>query len=234
MTSATALHAMGAQQRDSERSARRAVAYRAAMRHSRFVRLLKWAIPLGAGLATVFILAVMIFDPFRKLPQGLNVAAVGLNGSKIIMEAPRLQGYRSDSRPYEVNAKSAAQDIKSPNLIELTDIDARFSLGADGEARLQSPEGLLDSQAEMLDLRQSVRVITDNGYDVRLRSARIAFKGGHVQSTEPVSVKMNDGTIDSDALEIVDGGKQMIFSGRVRSVLTPRDPSASPAQENKP
>jgi len=231
---ATAIGATAVMEPGGERRARRAAAYRAALRHSRWVRFFKWLIPVGSGLATLAILLVMIFDPFRKLPPGLDIAAVGLNGSKIVMEAPRLQGYRSDGRPFQVNAKAAAQDIKTPNIIELTDIDAQIALGEDGQARMQSPEGLLDSQKETLDLRQSVRVQTDTGYDVRLRSASIAFKAGHVRSDEPVSVTMRDGSIDADSLEIVEGGKQMIFSGRVRSVLTPRDPAAGAAQPSGP
>ncbi|WP_342359847.1 LPS export ABC transporter periplasmic protein LptC [Terrarubrum flagellatum] len=239
---ATVVDGMGVLSGDSGRAARRAVAYRAALRHSRRVRFLKWAIPIGSVLATLFILVVMIFDPFRKLPQGLSIASVGLDGSKIVMAAPRLQGYRSDATPYEVTAKAAAQDIKSPNLVELTDLDAKISLGQDGRAHLQSPAGLLDSQREILKLRESVRVVTDTGYDVRLKSATVEFKTGYVRSDEAVSVKMNDGTIDADSLEIIDNGKQIVFSGRVRSLLTPRDPDApaggdgrtAAAEEKKP
>ena len=233
MTAAT-FSGPSAVRRDADQIARRKAAYRAALRHSRFVRLLKWAIPLGAGFATIFVMVIMIFDPFRKLPQGLNVAGVGLSGSRIVMEAPRLQGYRADSRPYEVTAKAASQDIKTPHLIDLTDIDARVALGPDGQARLQSPEGALDSQKELLELRQAVRVTTDHGYDVRLKSARIEFKTGYVRSDESVSMRMNDGTVESDTLEIVDGGQKVVFGGRVRSVLTPRDPaSAGQAGEEK-
>lgn len=227
MTAATIMDGQGLAPRSAERRQRRAAAYRAAVRHSRWVRFLKWAIPIGSGLATMFVLLVMIFDPFRKLPQGVSIAGAGLSGTKIVMEAPRLQGYRSDSRPYQVTAKAAAQDIKAPNQIELSDLDARVAFGPDGEARLQSPVGLLDSQKEVLDLRESVRVTTDNGYDVRMKSARVEFKSSYVRSDDPVSVSMNDGTVQSDALEIVDNGQRIVFSGRVRSVLTPRDPAAA-------
>ncbi len=203
------------------------------MRHSRRVRLLKRLIPVGAGFATLFILVVMIFDPFRSLPAGVGVASIGLNGSKIVMEAPHLRGFKRDSRPYEVLARAASQDLKTPNVIELQDLDARMSIGADGTARLRSPVGVLDNQREVLDLRESVRVTTDSGYDMRGRSARIEFKTGHVRSDEPVSVTMTDGTVEADTLEIIDNGAKIVFAGRVRSVLIPRDPAA-PAQEAKP
>jgi lipopolysaccharide export system protein LptC len=193
-----------------QRAAGRDAAYRAAMRHSRRVRFLKRVIPVAASLSVLFILYVMIFDPFRRLPAGLSISSIGLSGTKVVMDLPRLQGYRKDARPYEVTARSATQDIKSPNVVELKDLDANISLGAEGSARLRSPFGVLDSQKETLDLRESVRVTTDNG------------------------------SIEADAMEIVDNGAALIFSGRVRSVLTPRDPggqgapdSAAPLQEVK-
>jgi lipopolysaccharide export system protein LptC len=201
----------------------RDAAYRAAVRHSRRVRFLKRVIPVGAGLAVLFILVVMVFDPFRRLPANVSISSLGLNGTKIVMDAPRLQGYRKDAMPYEVTALSAAQDIKSPHLVELKDLDARITLGADGAARLQSPAGLLDSQKETLALRESVRVTTDSGYDARLRSALIEFKTGYVRSDEPMTMTMNDGSIRADAMEIVDSGRLVVFSGRVRSVLVPRE-----------
>jgi lipopolysaccharide export system protein LptC len=223
-----------------QRAAGRDAAYRAAMRHSRRVRFLKRVIPVAASLSVLFILYVMIFDPFRRLPAGLSISSIGLSGTKVVMDLPRLQGYRKDARPYEVTARSATQDIKSPNVVELKDLDANISLGAEGSARLRSPFGVLDSQKETLDLRESVRVTTDNGYDAKLKSARIEFKTGYVKTDEPVSVTMNDGSIEADAMEIVDNGAALIFSGRVRSVLTPRDPggqgapdSAAPLQEVK-
>lgn len=208
-------------------------AYRAAMRHSRRVRFLKRIIPVGASLAVLFVLAVMIFDPFGRRPK-VSITSIEINGTKIVMEAPRLQGYRKDARPYEMTAASATQDIKSPSLVELKDLDARVSLGPDGWARLRSPAGLLDSQKETLDLRKSVRVTTEHGYDAQLKSARIEFKTGNVQSGEPVSMTMNDGTVDADALEIVDGGQLIVFSGRVRSTLVPREARTDVRKEKSP
>src|SRR6266487_2769954 len=80
--------------------------YAAAVRHSRWVRFLKLAIPLGATLAIGSIVFIGLFDPFRRL-EGLTLGPISLSGTKITMEAPKVTGFRKDARPYEVNATAA-------------------------------------------------------------------------------------------------------------------------------
>ena len=61
--------------------------YRAALRHSRFVRLLKLAIPLGAILAIGAIAYIGFFDPFHRL-DGVTLGPFTMSGREITMEAP--------------------------------------------------------------------------------------------------------------------------------------------------
>ena len=217
---------MGMQDEVAERALRRAGAYRQALRHSRRVRFLKRAIPLTAGGATLVVIIVAFFNPFRDVPANVSLESLGVSGSKITMEAPRLQGYKKDSRPYAVKATSAAQHIKTPHIIELSNLDADVAMGPDGSAKLTSPNGVFDSQKETLALRENVRVLTNTGYDIRLKQADAEFKTGHVVSNFPVEVDMNDGRIEADSLEIIDNGKQIVFTGRVRTTLVERDPNA--------
>lgn len=198
-------------------------AYRDAIRHSARVRLLKRLIPFGATLTVLVVIVGAFFNPFSSSQGNVSVAAIDLSGSKITMEKPKLQGFKKDARPYEVNAKTAAQDIKKPNIVELNELDARMAMGTDGWAHLQSPFGIYDSQKDLLNLYKSVRVLTDGGYDVRLKSADIEFKTGHVVSNEPVQVLMKEGTIDAEKLEIVDNGKKLTFTGRVRTLFYGED-----------
>ena len=41
--------------------------------------------------------------------------------------AAGLFGYRTDNRPYEVTATVAVQDVRKPNVVELSDMKARFA-----------------------------------------------------------------------------------------------------------
>jgi lipopolysaccharide export system protein LptC len=215
----------------------RARAYAQARRHSTRVRFYKWAIPIGTAGAVAVLLVFALAAPGGRL-GGLTLGPLSFSGTKITMESPRLTGFHKDSRPYEVTATSATQDVRKPHLIELNEMKARLVVDDNGTAaRLQAASGLFDTQREHLELRQDVRVTTDSGQAARLKSASIDFKGGTVISREPVTVTLTNGTIEALGLEISDNGKVLTFTGRVRTVFegNPSDiPSSTSAVPTAP
>jgi lipopolysaccharide export system protein LptC len=207
-----------------------ALRYQEAVRHSSRVRFLRRAIPIGAVLTVAAIGFVAIVEPFRTLPAGLSVGPLSMNGTKVTMEMPRLTGFKKDNRPYEVTARWAAQDIKTPTIIELREINARIALQERGMATVQALAGVYNTNSETILLKDDVRVKTDGGYDAKLKSATVEFKAGTVVSREPVTVEFSGGTIDADGLEMVDNGARVLFQGRVRTVMK-MDGAADAAQK---
>lgn len=208
--------------REGAARAPRSRAYAQARRHSRWVRWLKRAIPLGAVVGIGLVLAAAFLNPFGHL-GGLTLGPLSLSGTKVTMENPKLTGFRKDTRPYEVTATAAMQDVRKPNVIELKDLKARVTMDDKGSlAWLEAAFGLFDTQKEQLELKQDVHVKTDGGQDAKLTSASIDFKAGTVVSREPVIVTFPGGTIEADALDVSDNGKVMVFDGRVRTLFEPR------------
>lgn len=193
--------------------------YRAAMRHTRFIQFLRFLIPAGSLLTIVGIIIIAVFDPFGRLPKGVSIGSIALNGSQITMELPKLTGFRKDLRPYEVTANAARQDIRNPQIIDLTDLKARIGMGDRGNALLTSTGGIYDSTKESLQLSGEVRVRTGDGIELNMKSAFVEFKTGSIVSQDPVEVRLRDGTIHANGIEIVDGGREIIFPGRVHSVF---------------
>lgn len=206
--------------------ARHSRAYAKAQRHSRRVRFYKRAIPLGAVVGIVVVGVIAVFDPFRQV-EGLTVGPVSVSGTQVTMESPKLTGFKNDSRPYEVTASAAMQDVRQPNLVELKDLKARIVTDDQGSAaRLEAAIGVLDTQKERMELRDDVRVRTDSGQEVQLRSASVNFKAGTVVSNEPVTVMLGNGVIKADSLEVEESGKVLHFIGRVRTTF---DGASEPA-----
>jgi lipopolysaccharide export system protein LptC len=193
-------------------------AYRAAVRHSARVRTLKRIIPLTALAAVIIVATIGILDPLRSI-GGLSMGPVSLSGTKITMDAPRLSGFREGTQPYEVTAASASQDVKNPSIVELNEITGHVQLNGGGKAQINALTGVYDSQSEFMKLKGDVRVQTDRGYDAKLSSASVDFKGGRVISEEPVVVTISEGTISANRLDISDNGKHIVFEGNVRTVL---------------
>jgi lipopolysaccharide export system protein LptC len=197
----------------------RARAYAQARRHSARVRFYKRAIPIGTAAAVAVLLALTLAGPDGQL-GGLSLGPLSISGTKITMDNPRLSGFHKDSRPYEVTATSATQDVRKPHIVEMNDMKARLVIDDGGTvARLEAASGVFDTQREQLELRQEVRVATDSGHAARLKSALIDFKAGTMVSRDPVSVTLPNGSIEAQGVEITDNGKILTFTGGVRTVF---------------
>src|SRR5690242_16981506 len=105
------------------RPAERSRAFRKARRHSRWVRFAKFAIPFGSVLGMAAVGFVAYYDPFRKI-EHLSFGSVGVSGTHVTMESPKLTGFKNDNRPYEVTASEATQDVRKPDLVQLKDLKA--------------------------------------------------------------------------------------------------------------
>ncbi len=206
----------------------RSRAFSKARRHSRWVRFAKIAIPLGAlvGMAGVGVLAY--YNPFQQI-ENLSFDSIGVSGTNVTMESPKLTGFKNDNRPYEVTASAATQDVRKPDLVQLKDLKARIVTDERGSvARLQADSGVLDTKREQMRLRQNIVVTTDAGHEVKLRTAFVRFKAGSVVSKDPVTVSFGNGTIEAEGLDVTDNGKIMSFKGRVRTVIQP-SPDSTPS-----
>lgn len=217
---------------------RRARSFAVARTHSRVVRLLKFAIPAVSLVAAAAVVGWSLYNPFSRIP-GLTMGPITVQGSKIAMESPRLTGFRKDNRAYEVTATAAYQDIRKPNVIELKDMKARLATDDVGTmANLVSNTGIFDTGKEHLDLKDDIRVWTDKGEQVLLKSASVDFKTSTGFSREPVKITTPTLTLDAEGMEMADNGQRITFTGRVRTVLTrddgPRTGSVKPGTAPKP
>jgi lipopolysaccharide export system protein LptC len=195
--------------------------FRRAMRHSRRVRFLRWAIPLSIlGGVGVGLLATE-FNPLHMFPAlPVDFSGLVVSGTKITMQAPRIAGFTADQRPYEVTARAAAQDVTNPDTIELQGIHGKGEMGDRSVFVLTADSGLYDSKTEMMTLRQNVILKSSSGFEVYLNEATIDVHKSNVVSEKPVQVKLQQGTIDANRMEVVDSGKEIRFGGGVTMVMS--------------
>ena len=218
--------------RESKSLARRQAAFGSARRHTLLVRFLRRAIPVGAVVAVLALIVVPFLNPLRGIAS-VSLGAVGIANGKVKMDTPRLSGYRKDNRPYEVTAEAALQEIRNPTQVELQTLTARLQMEREGWVTVNAKTGLFDTQKEKLRLVDDVRVKTEGGYDIRMRTADIDFKGGTVVSKEPVKVILGTTTVDADSLDVKDSGALIVFQGRVRAFIpnAPAGTIAGPERE---
>jgi lipopolysaccharide export system protein LptC len=204
-------------------------AFRAAMRHSRLVRFMRFAIPAFIVIVAAGFGAYQWFDPMRalaRLPVGTD--GVVISGSKVIMRQPRLSGYTKDERPYSVSAKSAAKDLTKPELLELDEIRTSIVMPTGGNIEVVAKNGLYDGKAETIQLTDNV-IVSSPEYEVLLREALVNVRAGSVVSEQLVEVKMLQGTIKANRFEVRESGAVIRFDGGVTLVIDREESAAKPS-----
>ena len=191
-----------------------------AKRHSRMVRLLRVAVPLGTVLVLVAVTLVTWFDPMRILARLPTAGGqLVISGTKITMESPKLTGFTKDARAYELNARAAAQDITNPDVVELTDLRAKLEARDKTPINVTAVDGIYNRKSGILKLSRDV-LLTTPSYEVSLMEAVLDTTANTIVSDKPVQMKMLQGVVNAQRLEVSGGGEVVRFLGDVRMTLT--------------
>jgi lipopolysaccharide export system protein LptC len=196
-------------------------AFRKAMRHSRWVRTLRLAIPAAILAALAFGILAAQFNPMRMLTAlPVDFSGLVVSGTKITMQAPRIAGFTKDSRPYELTARAAAQDVAHPDTIELQGVHGKSEMPDKSVFDMTADGGVYDSKAEVLTLRQHIVFKSTSGFEVYLSEAVVDVHTSTVVSEKPVEVRMQQGTIKANRMEVLESGDVIRFGGGVTMVTT--------------
>jgi lipopolysaccharide export system protein LptC len=207
----------------------RAQAFAKARRRSARVKRLRQAILIGGLGAIAAMVVTAFFNPFATKLGSLGLSPLSVEGTKIVMDRPKLAGFRSDGQPYLLTATRALQDIKHPTLVELEKVEGEIGAAGGEPTHVTADSGVYDSLGEKMELSNNVR-ITSGRANVLMRTAKFDFKSGAYRSDEPVEVRVSDGTtIVSDRAEAADHGQEVTFDGHVKTRIIPQTEQHSAA-----
>jgi lipopolysaccharide export system protein LptC len=212
--------------RDAER------AFRAARRHSRLVRILRIAVPASVAMGLTIVALITYFNPLRMLAKfPINIDNLVVSGTRVTMEQPHLSGFTSDARAYELTADTAAQDMTKPDIVELRNIRAKVELQDKSSMVVTAVTGIYDAKGETLKLDRDILLNSSTGYQGHLSEALIDIRKGNVVSEHPVEVKLLQGTLNANRLDILDSGDLVRFHGGVvMDVMLNQPPSKTGVQ----
>jgi lipopolysaccharide export system protein LptC len=208
-------------------------AFRAARRHSRLVRILRITVPVTVVIGLIIVTLITYFNPLRMLTKlPINIDNLVVSGTKVTMEQPRLAGFTSDARAYELTADTAAQDMTRPDIVELRNIRAKVEMQDKTSMEMTAVSGIYDAKGETLKLDREILLRSSTGYQGRLSEALIDIRKGNVVSEHPVEVKLLQGTLNANRLDILDSGDLVRFHGGVvmDMMLNQSPPANSDAQ----
>lgn len=193
--------------------------FRAARRHSRHVRWLRVGVPLGLACVLTTVLIANYMPPLGGFRLPGELGKLVIKGTKITMEQPRLTGYTNDSRAYEFTARAAAQDITKPDILELHELFAKMEMQDKNSVEMRAQSGVYDIKTEILKLNDDIVLTSSTGYEGRLSEAVIDVHKGTVVSDKPVVVKLLNGVLNANRLELTDNGEMIRFEGGVTMTL---------------
>lgn len=201
--------------RRAQLAAQRERAFREAQRHSVHVRMLKVVFPIlalgGLGLYGVPALATLAASR-----AGVTVGAVTLATGSLKMMHPRMEGVHPQHGRYDIRARSATQNVKSTDVVNLDQIDAQVVSPSKETTTLVAPTGVFRSKEERLLLEDGVVVTGTNGMSARLRRAEVSFRTHVVTTNEPVDLRFHESVITADSASIFASESRIVFTGHVR------------------
>ncbi|MFG1346261.1 hypothetical protein V5F59_15310 [Xanthobacter autotrophicus DSM 431] len=193
-----------------------------ARRHSTRVRWIKRLLPVSIVLAAVIIGGVSLLSRLSlSIDLPFDIGHLTLSGSRLTMELPKLSGFTDDNRGYHVTAKTATQDLTHPDVIDLTDVEARLELADKGWASVLAKIGTFDTKKQFITLGEGVNLSMAGGYAGRLQDADVDVKAGTISTPHAVEFTYLDGKLIADRLTVTDRGKRAMFEGNVQLDFRP-------------
>ncbi|MBL8565350.1 MAG: LPS export ABC transporter periplasmic protein LptC [Hyphomicrobiaceae bacterium] len=199
---------------DRTRSVRRA------RRHSALVRASRVGLPAAAAAIVLFYGATMI-DVAGWRDVGGKIELPRVLPEHLTMNNPRYRGFTKEGGEYEVQAKTATQDLGIRGLIRMRTVSAVMRNRDKGTTRLDAKSAIYFSQDDKMRLLGNIRVSAPSGGWARLTIADIDLKNGITTSRQPVAVGNSTGTIRASTMTIRQKTKEITFAGTVKTRMQP-------------
>ncbi len=190
--------------------------------YSRFVTFMKLALPAAAaGL----LLLVAVWPRIQSAIERLHrLPRIDLSQARDLrMLNLHYSGRDRHDRPFTVTADAARQRPEVDDLVELEGPKADMTTDNDTWLALTGYSGVYRPQAQLLDLFGNVELFQDKGNEFKTDVAHVDMANGSAEGDDPIEGHGSFGSIEAEGFRIKDKGDIIIFTGKARLVLEPRE-----------
>jgi len=194
-----------------------------ARRYSRFVNVMKRALPLAAlGLVAAVLIYALQPRQESRAHVAMTFQRLGIVNDDLAMLQPRLTGQDGEGDPYVVTAAEAVQDRADAKRATLRNVEGDVTLKDGSWLGTLAPAGLLDAKAHLLSLRGPIGVYSDGGYELHTTAANVDMRKATIVGNRTVTGQGPMGTFRADRF-LVDRHARMVFLyGNVRMTIDGR------------
>ncbi len=188
--------------------------------YSRFIRVMRWALP-SAAMVIVAILFIRTGEQDKTVePLYKNSPEIkNQNISKNELVNPRFESTDKANRPYRITADRAVQGETNKDLIMLDRPVGVMAMDERTNVTMRSDSGAYRQDTERFFLQGNVFLQHDDGYDLRSSEAHIDFKQRFAWSDKDVKGLGEDLSIAAKGVRVNGKTGKIIFVGPAKLVL---------------
>jgi lipopolysaccharide export system protein LptC len=191
-----------------------------ALRYSRFVTVMKRALPIAAGVLIAAVIAYSLV-PRQSDKMRLTTQSLGTIQNDLAMLKPRLTGTDAKGHPFLITADSAQQLGANVRRANLKNVEADLTLEKGRWLNATAVHGLIDMDKHWLALDGGIAIYSDDGYELHTARADVDLKQGIFKGQTEVTGHGPAGTLRADAFEVDRNSNQITLQGHVQMTLLP-------------
>lgn len=189
-------------------------------RYSRFVTIMRRALPLAAAalLAAVLVYAL---QPRQESSQrvAMTFQRLGIVNDDLAMMKPRLTGTDDEGDPYVVTADEAIQDKQDSKRATLRDVQGDVTLKDGSWISTLAPGGLLDARNRRLTLVGAIAVYSDSGYELHTTAANVDMHSAVINGNRTVYGQGPLGIFRADRFRVDRPARLVFLYGNVHMTI---------------
>ena len=182
--------------------------------HSRFVKVLRVALPLLMVGVVGTLGALVVSHAVRRQATAHQDA-----NTPIRMTNPHFFGRDTQGRAYTLGARQAARDEQSLQVVLLQYPTLILGVGGPNPQNLTADSGVYHEDTRMLLLRGHVRANNARASRFATDEALVNTRTGTVVGNKALATQTTQGNVKSRSFDVYDKGDRVIFKGGVHARL---------------
>jgi lipopolysaccharide export system protein LptC len=162
---------------------------------------------------------LIVFNPLKHLPKNISIGEVQIDGTKVVVDKPKIAGLQQNGLPFEITARSGTEDILKPNILKLSGVRAKITLADLSQLEVLAKDGIYDNQLDQVLIEGDVHIKNNGNYLIEMNQASLDFKTNVLYSNQFAFMQLTNGKITSDTITISKNGERIEFEGRVKSIF---------------
>jgi len=185
-----------------------------ALRYSRFVNVMKRALPIAAG-ALIAIVLIFALLPRQSDKVSFAYERMGRIENDLAMLKPRLTGSDQSGNPFVITADAAIQQGANTRKVLLKKVEADVTLDKGRWMNAEAMQGYVDMEKSALTLSGGISMYSDDGYELHTARADVDLKKGIFKGPDEVTGQGPMGTLRADTFELDRLTKRITLHGHV-------------------